>query len=60
MTKEKYSFGSRLKNLSHMNSILHYAVHELVVLENLKNKTLFSIFILEMSLDTVHSFSKFI
>ncbi|WP_031536327.1 MULTISPECIES: tyrosine-type recombinase/integrase [unclassified Bacillus (in: firmicutes)] len=31
--KEKYSFGSRLKYLSHMKSILHYAVHELEVLE---------------------------
>ncbi|WOD63877.1 tyrosine-type recombinase/integrase [Niallia taxi] len=31
--KEKYSFGSRLKYLSVMKSILHYAVHELEVLE---------------------------
>ncbi|PKR83901.1 tyrosine-type recombinase/integrase [Heyndrickxia camelliae] len=31
--KEKYSFGSRLKYLSVMKSILHYAVHELDVLE---------------------------
>ena len=31
--KEKYSFGSRLKYLSVMKSVLHYAVHELEVLE---------------------------
>ncbi|MFT4399411.1 hypothetical protein ACMX2I_04935 [Bacillus sp. SW14] len=31
--KEKYSFGSRLKYLSVMKSILHHAVHELEVLE---------------------------
>ncbi|WP_010676447.1 tyrosine-type recombinase/integrase [Bacillus timonensis] len=31
--KDKYSFGSRLKYLSYMKSILHYAVHELEVLE---------------------------
>lgn len=31
--EEKYSFGSRLKYLSVMKSILHYAVHELEVLE---------------------------
>lgn len=31
--KMKYSFGSRLKYLSVMKSILHYAVHELEVLE---------------------------
>ncbi|MBU9722166.1 MULTISPECIES: tyrosine-type recombinase/integrase [Bacillaceae] len=31
--KEKYSFGSRLKYLSVMKSILHYAVYELEVLE---------------------------
>lgn len=31
--KEKYSFGSRLKYLSVIKSILHYAVHELEVLE---------------------------
>jgi len=31
--KEKYSFGSRLKYLSVMKRILHYAVHELEVLE---------------------------
>lgn len=31
--KEKYSFGSRLKYLSVLKSILHYAVHELEVLE---------------------------
>lgn len=31
--KEKYSFGSRLKYLSVMKSILHFAVHELEVLE---------------------------
>lgn len=30
---EKYSFGSRLKYLSVLKSILHYAVHELEVLE---------------------------
>ncbi|UII55438.1 hypothetical protein LS684_17660 [Cytobacillus spongiae] len=30
---EKYSFGSRLKYLSVMKSILHHAVHELEVLE---------------------------
>ncbi|ARW08221.1 hypothetical protein [Bacillus atrophaeus] len=29
----KYSFGSRLKYLSVMKSILHHAVHELEVLE---------------------------
>ena len=31
--KEKYSFGSRLKYLSVLKSIFHYAVHELEVLE---------------------------
>lgn len=31
--KEKYSFGSRIKYLSVMNSIFHYAVYELEVLE---------------------------
>ncbi|WP_428911129.1 hypothetical protein [Niallia sp. Krafla_26] len=31
--KEKYSFGSRLKYLSVIKSILHHAVHELEVLE---------------------------
>jgi len=30
---EKYSFGSRLKYLSSLKSIFHYAVHELEVLE---------------------------
>lgn len=30
---EKYSFGSRLKYLSYIKSIFHYAVHELEVLE---------------------------
>ncbi|MCM3725035.1 N-terminal phage integrase SAM-like domain-containing protein [Neobacillus cucumis] len=31
--EEKYSFGSRLKYLSVMKSILHYSVHELEILE---------------------------
>jgi len=31
--KEKYSYGSRLKYLSVLKSIFHYAVHELEVLE---------------------------
>ncbi|MCY9511355.1 site-specific integrase [Paenibacillus larvae] len=31
--REKYSFGSRLKYLSVLKSIFHYAVHELEVLE---------------------------
>ncbi|WP_338449317.1 site-specific integrase [Niallia oryzisoli] len=31
--KEKYSYGSRLKYLSVMKSILHHAVHELEVIE---------------------------
>lgn len=35
--KEKYSYGSRLKYLSVLKSIFHYAVHELEVLE--KNPT---------------------
>jgi integrase len=32
-SQEKYSFGSRLKYLSVLKSIFHYAVHELEVLE---------------------------